>query len=447
MFSVLTIQTWAQNSLLKNPTTGAPFSSGKIDNIEIISNEKDVALVAFNASTKAFYVLDIEDNDPDHASANTVTSITNLGTLVNGATGQTGLVLRDLQVNPISKSLYFLVTKGTTESYVVKIEEDGAKATAIDLSSITYSTVSWGGQAQIAVQDMTWGNGSLYITSGSNFSLDGEIAWMKAPFEHQTSTTNRATSMFKTNWGGTYFTNAPLEKLDFATINGEDRIMGVTLCAPGFSVKTSDLSGSGVLEVTEDFNIRYNTPTKVVHQSDGDKHWLFNLHGGRTLMRIGQKYIDGSQVKNNKHNANTVHLRNQVGNPTSGLTEDEIKIYPGVYQMIADWDSENLLVYTNNELKLMSTSDGNVGVDSKESGLMSIYPNPATDMLTLNFQEEISQGQLLISSVAGQEVWNEKVSGKSFQTDLSQLPSGTYLVKVLNQATDEIFTDKLTIVD
>ena len=67
---------------------------------------------------------------------------------------------------------------------------------------------------------------------------------ISVPFAHNSSTVNRATSMFKSNWGGDYFTNAPLEKFDFATINGSDRLLGVTICAPGFSLETVSLTGS-----------------------------------------------------------------------------------------------------------------------------------------------------------------------------------------------------------
>lgn len=208
-FILLVGHLWGQNSLLENPITKSPFTQGKIDEIEIIANEEDVALATFNRGTGHFYVFDLKDNAAEDASKNEVTTIANLSGIISSATGQTGLYVDDIQVNPISKAIYVLVTDGFMNAHVVKIEENGDKAEVLDLATLPHSKITWGGDEKFNVQDMAWGNSGLYITSGSNFSLDGEIAWTSAPFAHESSTTNRATSMFKTNWGGQYYTNAP----------------------------------------------------------------------------------------------------------------------------------------------------------------------------------------------------------------------------------------------
>jgi len=436
----------AQNSLLTDPITEAPFTTGKIDNIEIISNDKDVALVTFNSSTQTFYTFDLKDNATEDASKNEISTIANFSTVLEGATGQSNLTIRDIQVNPISKAIYVLASSGTSSSYIVRVEENGAKANVLDLAQLPHNAINWGGAGQVNVQDMAWGNSNLYITSGSNFSLDGEIAWIAAPFAHESSTTNRATSMFKTNWGGSYYTSAPLEKLDFGTINNEDRLMGVTLCAPGFSVKTSDLAGNDVLEVTEDFNIRFNAPTKVVYQGDEDQHWLFNLHAGKSLLRIGEKYIDGSQVKANQYNNNTVHLREPNGNATAGLSEDEIKVYPGSYQMIAKWDNTALLVLQNNEVSLLKTIEPNVSVASKpESSLVTLFPNPSSGQVHLDLTKQTNATHLSILSLDGKEVYNQRVSGQKMTIGLEELPKGTYIVQVKDAENNLILTEKVTL--
>lgn len=440
----------AQNSLLKNPTTGNPFTNGVVGGFEIISNKTDVALVVFDTTAGKFHVIDIEDNDPDDAAKNQVTSIKSVMTLLEGATGQTNIRVVDMQVNPISKSIYVMATN-FTQSFVVKIAGNGNSVSLVDMNSVTHSTLNWGANGRISLQDMTWGDETLYISSGSNWALDGQVAWTKAPFEHNTTLSNRATSMHKTNWGGGYFTNAPLEKFAFATINGENRIMGVTLCAPGFSVKTSDLAGNGVLEVTEDFNINFEQPAKVVHQKNGDDHFLFNLHAGfqgGQLQRVGQKFLDGTPGKNSETNTNTKYLRGFNGQPTPGLTDDEFKIYQGNYDMIGGWDDENLLVLQNDELTLLKTYEGNpVSISSRNELQASVYPNPAVSMITLTFQHEMENGQLFVNTSTGKEVHHETISGKSMQIDLSDLASGTYLLKVLDNDTQEVFTEKLTVTD
>lgn len=436
---------FAQNSLLKNPVTKAPFTTGSIDNIEMISNGKDVALVAFNGGTEAFYIIDVQDNIASDATKNEVSTIADFEGVLSGASGQTEIWMQDIQVNPISKSIYVLANSATA-SYIIKVEENGAKAEVLNLAKLPHCKVSWGGSDKINVQDMTSGNGTLYITSGSNFTLDGEIAWAAAPFTHESSTTNRATSMFKTNWGGKYYTNAPLEKLDFGTIKGEDRLMGVTLCAPGFSIKTSDLEGAGVLEVTEDFNIRFSPPTKVIHQTNGWDHALFNLHSRNTLMRIGKEYIDGSPVAGDKYNANTQHLRTTSGAPTPGLSDDQIKVYTEPFQMIAKWSDRKLLVLKNNELSLMTTFEGEVGID--ENGAespMSFFPNPASGLVTFNFSDQTEATRLSLIGIDGKEVLTQRVSGQTLALDLSIYPVGTYVVQLTNDQHQMIYSEKITL--
>ena len=444
-FILLVGHLWGQNSLMKNSVTKAPFTSGGIDNIEMISNGNDAALVAFNGTTEEFYVIDIQDNSASDASANQVKGITDFESVLTGATGQSEIWIRDIQVNPISKSIYVLANS-TSNTYIIKVLENGTKADVLNLAKLPHCKVTWGGSDKMSVQDMAWGSSTLYITSGSNFALDGEIAWATAPFAHESSTTNRATSMFKTNWGGQYYTNAPLEKLDFGTIDGEDRLMGVTLCAPGFSIKTSDLEGSGVLEVTEDFNIRFSPPTKVVYQTDGEHHSLFNLHSKTTLMRIGKEYIDGSPVANNKYNSNTQHLRTTTGTATPGLSDDQIKIYTEPYQMIAKWSNGKLLVLKNNEVSLMTTFEGGVGID--EDGVeapMSFFPNPASGFVTFNFPKKTEATRLSLMSIDGKEMLTQSVNGQTLVLDLGSYPVGTYVVQLINDQHQMVYSEKINL--
>lgn len=435
----------AQNSLLKDPITQKPFSQGNVDNIEIIANDQDVALVAFNSSTKTFYVFDLQDNSAEDAAKNEVSSIPNFTNVLQSAAGQNIIVLKDVQVNPISKAIYALVFGEMGQSYIVKVEENGLKAEVLKLGQLPHSKIYWGGPDDLIVQDMAWGNGTLYISSGSNFSLDGEIAWVKAPITHKSTTTNRATSMFKTNWGGSYYTNAPLEKLDFGTIDNEDRLMGVTLCAPGFSVKTESLEGNGVLEITEDFNVRFNMPTKVVYQGGGNEHWLYNLHAGKTLMRIGKKYIDGSPVSENKYNDNTVHLREPNGSPTTGLSENEIKVYPGTYEMIAKWSNGTLLVLQEDEVSLLKTVTNVSTLEAPKKNTVAIYPNPSSGDLTLNFQHQDRAQWLKVIGMDGKEAFSQQVTGTKTTIHLEGIPKGIYMVQVFNHQNLNIYSEKITI--
>lgn len=433
---------FAQNSMLSNPTTGQLYSAGSISDIELVTNGTEVVLIAANDLQNEFYAIDIDDADPSDAAANTVTTIPNFQTLMDGAIGAT-FTLKNFEVNPISKAVYVLGNWGAT-SYIVKIEDNGNTVSVLDESSMTFSKFSWP-NATYTGQDMTFGDNTLYITSGANWSLDGEIAWISAPFVHNSTTTNRSTTMYKTNWGGAYYTDAPLEKMDFATINGEDRLLGVTVCAPGFSIETADIPGGGVLSVTEDFNVNFSPPNKCVHQTNGNKHWLFDLHSfSNVLVRVGEEYLDGSVVGNNEHNNNAQLLRTGTGAPTPGLTDDQVKIYTENFDMIAFWDDWNLLVLENDVLKLFQTGTTGAGLGVNNTPSISMYPNPTNSMVSVQMEEVPAAAVITIQSVDGKEVYRSSSVKKNHTIDLEDLSSGAYILKVLSEST-AVFTEKLII--
>jgi len=444
----------AQNSLLQNPTTGALPAGGIINDIEIVSNGTDVVLVAANQTNSEFYAIDIEDNDPNDAIDNNVTEITNFSNLINGATGQTNLTIKNFEVNPITRAIYVLaIDAGQTNSYLIKIEDDGATVNVLDQSQMTYSLIDWNGVNGYGVEDITWGDNTLYITSGS-WTLDGEVATVAAPFAHNSSTTNRATSMFKTNWGGNYFTDAPLERATFASVNGESRLLGVTVCAPGFSLKTSDIAGGGVLQVREQFNVNTMPPVKVVYQNQDGKDYLFDLHHGNpnpTLIRIGEEYLDGSPVTNNKFNNNSEQLRDFNGNPSPGMTDEQVKIYPNSYDQIAYWNDCKLLVLENDAMKLLTTgvsaSCVALSVESVPQLInVKVYPNPASDFIQVQFDANtsINNGQMVIYTADGKEALRVNIQGNRIPVDVSKLTKGVYMMNIF-ESQERVYQQQLII--
>lgn len=436
----------AQNSLLQSPTTGA-ISSTTINNIHMVSNGTDVVLVA--GDNNALYAIDVADNDPTDAVANTVTTIPNFisGTL-NPVAGQNVTVL-DIEVNPISKAVYVLADGGGSK-LIFKVEDDGATVTLFDLSNVTYSEMAWGGSG-LSVNDIAYGNNTLFVSSGS-FSLNGEIGWIAPPFAHNANITTRATTMFKSNWGGQYSTTAPLESLTFGTVDGTNRLMGVTTCAPGFSIDASTLSGSGTLSVTEDFNVHQGFTKKVAFMHHDSKDWLFDLHDNK-IYRIGKKYLDGSQVTANMYNNNAQKLRDNSGSIPAAIPVDEMKqMGTATYDNMAYWDNYRLLVLEANlsggalKLEQMSTetppptSINNINT----AKALSIYPNPATSTVTISLPANTQNATASIVSMNGSIALTQSINSNNATLDVNSLSSGIYTLNVTLDNGEEL-TSKLTI--
>lgn len=86
-----------------------------------------------------------------------------------------------------------------------------------------------------------------------------------------------------------------------------------------------------------------------------------------------------------------------------------------------------------------------VGVDEKEiQNTIFIYPNPATDRITINLKIELKDAQVEIFNELGVRVSKEKLfSGLSNEIHLVNLPPGIYFVKISNS--EWIWTQKIIV--
>lgn len=421
------------NSLLSSPVPGA-LGHGKIGAMSFASNGTDVVLLL--ADQTSLYALDIADNNPAELAANAITSIKDfVDTKLKPVAGGVTLNVIDIEVNPISKAIYVLAESTTGTSYVFKVRNNGSTVTLLNLSSISHTTMKWGGTFQ--VNDMTWGNNKLYVSAGS-FSLDGSVATIPAPFAHGATVTQKATSMFKSNWGGMYVTKAPLETMTYGLVKSKHRLMGVTTCAPGFSLDIASLTGTGPVQVTEDFNVNNGVSKKVVFQRHDGKDWLFDLHDNK-VYRIGESLLDGSPVTAGKHNKAALKLRTIIGTPVAGISDDVFRAVAGTYKMIAFWDNYRLLFLetggTLTMLKVATTAPGlsieNVQAENK----LRIYPNPAKNILNVELEESATL-TLQVFSIDGRLLQTEKASGKTTALNVSNLPAGQYLLKATDAEGD-----------
>lgn len=447
VFMCMTMAATAQNALLKNPIKGAIVPDGFFYDICMVSNGKDVVLVA--ADKKAIYAMDIADNNAANAGDNAITSIPNfLKGKLEPVAGKQNMYVIDIEVNPVSRAVYVLAGSGATDRYIFKVEKNGGTVTLLDISNITHSVISADGG--LSVHDMTYGYGNktLYISSGGA-GLDGELNWVSPPFTHNAKLTKRATTMFKSNWGGQYVTSAPLETMTIGTIDGKDRLMGVTTCAPGFSFDISTVPGTGLLTVTEDFNVHNGYSQKATYMHHDNKDWLFDMHEDK-IYRIGKKFLDGSPVTANKYNKNAVKLRDNTGKITASLAADDMKLVTDKVAMMAFWDHYRLVVLesgASGALKMLQVSAETpppAAIAGLAGQTMEIYPNPATASVAIVLPEGIKGATVNIVSLTGAVVLNEHIAGNKDVLDISRLPRGMYMVNVMLRDGNRL-SEKLTV--
>jgi hypothetical protein len=319
--------------------------------------ESVIALLVNNREGK-IYAIDLHDKDASLAGENTISApVADLKSKIATAMGTIGgnITIDNLEVNPISKSIYAMVRlNATSDAQIVKITKAGAQIELLNLEEVRYNVMQYSMAGEV-VNDITYGDGALYISYSHASTLVGKVSMQKAPFDN-ISLNSRSTTVFKTNWGASFFTNAPLESMCFGNVAGKPRLMGVTVCAPGYSFETKDINtGAGLLSVNEYFNLNTGSPIKVMSMKQGNTSYMLELHWDGRIVRVGEKYIDGSA---SSFNANAKYILSNGGSKVAnGLTDEDVKIIAaaGTYNMMANYSESKILVMNRSgELSLLN---------------------------------------------------------------------------------------------
>lgn len=337
------------SALLKNTQTGDPFNAGTVNDFTLAYTNNEVVLLAANNTTGKIYAVALNDGDASKASENAWTgAVSDAAARIASQMGASMANFRvyHMEVNPVSKSVYILVGDAQAQvNSLFKITKGGAEITPVNLDNVTYSTITFASNGEV-ITDLTWGDNTLYLGYSHPTTVAGQIATAQAPFQHNASMTSRATTVFKSNWGGQYFTDAPLETMAYGEVGGKKRLMGVTVCAPGYSFETSAINqGSGLLQVREYFNLNGGIAYSVFCMNNGTSDYLVEHHQGGRLTRVGKKYIDESQAN---FNANAPALLEFSGVPSPGMTDEDVRVLRASdVALAAKYSGSQVLIMTN----------------------------------------------------------------------------------------------------
>jgi hypothetical protein len=75
--------------------------------------------------------------------------------------------------------------------------------------------------------------------------------------------------------------------------------------------------------------------------------------------------------------------------------------------------------------------------ESQESGLI-LYPNPATDKITIETSDASKNNNLVIINIDGKELIAHSLSNQKTVIDINTLPGGVYFVRLTNDKTVEV---------
>ncbi len=130
------------------------------------------------------------------------------------------------------------------------------------------------------------------------------------------------------------------------------------------------------------------------------------------------------------------------GNTSDELEPNHTYAEKGVYEVCLTVSN---IYDTNTSCKTImlgttSTTDKELEVD------VSIYPNPTSDYLTINFHNYLAlDGMVRFYDVSGREVKSVKLNRASTVLDLQDLPTGAYVYKVYD-GVEELYTGQVVVV-
>ncbi len=96
-----------------------------------------------------------------------------------------------------------------------------------------------------------------------------------------------------------------------------------------------------------------------------------------------------------------------------------------IYLRVFDYDNAEYGTFQ------VSAYDGSLATNTFDTSKFNYYPNPVKDVLNLSYSQNISKVQVM--NLLGQEVITKSINSNQSQIDMSNLPQGTYLVKVTSE--------------
>ena len=151
-------------------------------------------------------------------------------------------------------------------------------------------------------------------------------------------------------------------------------------------------------------------------------------------------YVAYGGDEDNQQNATVMKFNGEnwvtVGNPdfSAGWAEyTSLAFSPSGQPYVAYQDFAN-----NNEATVMKYDSVYSGINESQESRLLVYPNPATDKITIEIAEGQAPSQLSMMNLNGEEVLTCSLIKPKTQIDISNLPSGVYFMRLTNDKMVEL---------
>ena len=111
----------------------------------------------------------------------------------------------------------------------------------------------------------------------------------------------------------------------------------------------------------------------------------------------------------------------------------DLRAYQGqdIYVAIVHYNCTDQFSINVDDITLHRQFDPTLGVSENTSVMCSVFPNPATEIIMVNSGNTVSHYE--VYNIAGAMILSKPVNEKSFSVNVSELPTGTYLLKLVSE--------------
>jgi hypothetical protein len=173
--------------------------------------------------------------------------------------------------------------------------------------------------------------------------------------------------------------------------------------------------------------ISTGTTTQLVNDLD-----IRITQGTQTVLpwRLGSSFSAAAQRGDNtKDNIEKAELANPSGNYTITVSHKGNTLRNTTTGAVPS--QEYSLIVTGIDLTMAA-------LDPSKEQMFTVYPNPASDKLTISLNDGLENASVSFTDVQGRNVFNTKITSASSILDINHLTAGVYFVKIASGSRTEV---------
>jgi hypothetical protein len=148
------------------------------------------------------------------------------------------------------------------------------------------------------------------------------------------------------------------------------------------------------------------------------------------VFRVAQLAPDGKIYMSSSSNAHYFHV---INNPNIRGVGCNVREWGQRLITQNGWSIPNYPVYRLGSLEGSSCDTIYNSVSDVDVGGVRIYPNPASNLCTIELPSAINHATIEILDIIGHRLFNVEINTNSYSLDVSKFPKGMYLVVCKSQ--------------